>query len=261
MRVLIHDTLATLFFAQPARQGWLESNVVFDVRPGLAAADVTSHDAALIPSAEIARLAATHVVVSDVAVVFDGEGPIAMRAPVRPDEIDQSRIALNGVSGTAEILARATLESFYGIRATEFVQESAEARISLLEGIATLLPVEAGFQESLVRAWFILTGQPVVSHLLVAPKSWPPEQVSRLAATMTELCALGHARRSELRQAAANEAGVEREALVALFAKVRHALDEADRRALLMLLQHGNKGSAYPYVWSVDYFEGPAASE
>jgi hypothetical protein len=170
-------------------------------------------------------------------------------------------VALNDVSGTAEVLARATLEPFYGIRAAGFEPESAEAKVSLLEGIATLLPVEGGYQESLVRAWIIMTGQPVVSHLLVAPKAWAPERIGELVETMTALRAAGHARRSELRATVANEAGIERETLVALFAKFRYALEETDRRALLMLLQRGNKGSDYPYPWSVDYFEAAPASE
>jgi predicted solute-binding protein len=261
MRVLIHDTLATLFFAQPALNGWTESSDEFEVRPALAGGDVGPDSAALLPSAEIARLAESHLVVPDVAVVFEGEGPIAMRTPARPDEIDLAEVALNGVSGTAEILARATLEPFYGIRATGYVQESADATVSLLEGIESLLPVEGGVQESLVRAWFIMTGQPVVSHLLAAPKSWSPEQTNALIATMMALREAGHARRSELRASVATEAGIEREHLVSLFAKVRYSLEESDRRALLMLLQRGNKGSAYPYPWSVDYFAAEPASE
>lgn len=261
MSVLIHDTLATLFFAQPAQNGWIETDLTFALREELPARSIKPDDAALIPAAEIAHLAESHLVVPDVVVIFPGEGPIAMRVPVRPDGIEQTAVALNGASGTTEILARATLEPFYGIRATEYVAESADAMVSLLEGIATLFPAEAGFQESLVRAWFILTGQPVVSHVLVAPKAWSAEKTEHLADAMNALRAVGHERRSELRATAAREAGVERELLVPLFAGLRYRLEEADRRALLMLLQHGNKGSNYPYVWSVDYFERESVNE
>jgi predicted solute-binding protein len=261
MSVLIHETLATLFFAEPSRQGRVETDFTFALRDELPARAVKPDDAALIPAAEIAHLAASHLVVPDAAVVFSGEGPIAMRVPVRPDEIEQTPVALNGVSGTAEILARATLEPFYGIRGSDYVAESADAKVSLLEGVATLLPVEAGFQESLVRAWFILTGQPVVSHVLAAPKAWSGEKIEQLAGVMNQLRMVGHERRSELRAAAAREAGIERDLLVPLFAALRYRLDDADRRALIMLLQHGNKGSAYPYVWTVDYFERASAIE
>ena len=261
MRVLIHDTLATMFFAEPARKGWLETDVEFDIRTDLHAASVGADEAALIPAAEIAHLATTHLIVPDAAVVLQGEGPIAMRVPVRPDEIDVTPISLNGVSGIAETLARATLEPFYGIRASEYAAESAGAKVSLLEGITTLFPVEAGFQESLVRSWFILTGQPVVSHVLVAPKSWSAEQTEKLADAVVGLRAVGHEWRSELRASAASEAGVDRALLVPLFAGIRYLLEDADRRALIMLLQHGNKGSSYPYVWTVDYFERAAAAE
>ena len=261
MSVLIHDTLATLLYTAPVRLGLLAADVLFEIRDVVTAKDVNPDQAALIPSAEIAHLTGTHLVAPDVAVVFSGEGPIAMRTPVRPDEVDLTPVALNGVSGTAEVLARATLQPFYGIRVSDYFAASDAATVSLLEGAATLLPVEAGFQESLVRAWFILTGQPVVSHLLVTPKSWSPERNAALSETMTSLRTTGHDRRSELRAAAAADIGVERDLLVPLFAGIRYRLDDADRRALIMLLQHGNRGSSYPYVWTIDYFEAVRAGE
>lgn len=262
MRVLIHETLTTLYFAQPARDAPGAAGFDVEFRDSLGARGLQAGDAALIPAAEIAHLTASHVVVPEVAVVFDGSGPIAMRVPVRPDEIELTPVSLNGVSGTAEILARATLEPFYGIRTSDYaIGTAADAKVVLLEGVETLLPVEAGFQENLVRAWFVLTGQPVVSHLLVVPKSWPAAEIDKLAKTMTAMREQGHARRSELRAAAAESAGVQRDALPPVFATMRYALDAADRRALLMLLQHGNKGSTYPYVWTVDYVEAAPADE
>jgi predicted solute-binding protein len=261
MTILIHDTLATLFYAGPARNKWVESDLTFALRTELAARHVKPNDAALVPAAEMAILTETHQIVPGVAIVFPGDGPIAMRVPVRPDEVDLTPVALNGASGTAEILARATLEPFYGIRISDYLPESAEATVSLLEGTGTLMQIEAGYQENLVKAWFILTGQPVVSHVLATPKSWSPEETERVANGLAALRAAGHERRSELRLAAATEAGIDRDLLVPLFAGIRYKLEDADRRALIMLLQHGNKGSAYPYIWTVDYFERATASE
>ena len=94
--------------------------MAIDVRVGLAAADVTSNDVALISSAEATLLAETHVIVSDVAVVFDGIGPIAMRTPVRPDGVEDTVVRLLDVGPTAEMLARALLRPFFGITATSF---------------------------------------------------------------------------------------------------------------------------------------------
>jgi len=261
MTILVHDALATLFFAGPAKNKWTETELTFAMRTELAARNVKPDDAALIPAAEMAHLAGTHQIVPNVAVVFPGDGPIAMRVPVRPDEVDLTPVALNGVSGTAEILARATLEPFYGIRTSDYLPESAEATVSLLEGAGTLMPVEAGFQENLVRAWFVLTAQPVVSHVLATPKTWSSDRTERLANAMIALRTAGQERRAELRLAAATEAGIDRDLLVPLFAGIRYQLDDADRRALIMLLQHGNKGSAYPYVWTVDYFERASVTE
>lgn len=115
-------------------------------------------------------------------------------------------------------------------------------------------PPEAGYSEDLVRAWFILTGQPLVSHLLVVPKTADPAPVRDL---LVEARQVGHERRKELRKAAAERFDIDRERLVELGASIRFAMEEPDRRALMMLLQRGNKGSAYPYVWEVAYAGEP----
>ena len=87
--------------------------------------------AALVPSAEIAKLQSTHAVVPGVAVISESHGFIAMRVPVRPDEVGSTGVRLYGVSSTAEVLARATLESFYGIVPSSWTEDdSAKPRSS-----------------------------------------------------------------------------------------------------------------------------------
>ncbi len=104
-----------------------------------------------------------------------------MRSPVRPDEIDSASILLYDVSGTAELLARATIWPFYGIKAAAWSTEAnGSAAITIVDGIAALEPVEAGFSEDLVRAWFILTDQPVVTHLLAVPANAPEDDVAQV---------------------------------------------------------------------------------
>jgi predicted solute-binding protein len=255
VKLLLHNTITTAPLVYPFQAGWVAVSDGIELRPSLSAADIDGDTAALIPSAEIALLTETHLVVPDVAVVLDGRGDIAMRTPVRPDEIEGPVVRLYGTSGTAELLARATLESFYGIVAREWTgEETVDAQVVIVEGAEALRTPEGGFAEDLVRAWFILTAQPLVSHLLIVPKSADPEPVREL---MTAARTIGHERRKDLRRASAERFEIDREHPTELAAATRLSLEETDRRALLMLLQRGNRGSAYPYVWEIPYTDSP----
>jgi hypothetical protein len=74
---------------------------------------------------------------------------------------------------------------------------------------------------------------------------------------MTRAKAAGHEQRRDLRKAVAERFGVERERLTELAAGTRYALGESDRRALMMLLQRGNRGSSYPYAWQIEFAGDP----
>src|SRR4051812_37274374 len=98
----------------PITAGWIDAtgNIEVALEPGLTATRVGPDDLALIPSAEVLRLQTSHEIVSDVAVVADAVGAVAMRTPVRPDEVEAPLVRLFGSGGTAEMLARATLAPF-----------------------------------------------------------------------------------------------------------------------------------------------------
>ena len=255
LKLLLHDTITAAPLVYPLQAGWVAAPAGIEFRPALTAADVDAGTAALIPSAEIALLAGTHVVIPEIAVVLDGRGDVAMRTPVRPDEVEGPIVRLYETSGTAELLARATLESFYGIVAREWTTaESADAQVVIVEGAEAFRAPEGGFAEDLVRAWFILTAQPLVSHLLIVPKTADPAPVRDL---LTTARTVGHERRKDLRRAVTERFAIDREHPTELAAATRLALDEPDRRALIMLLQRGNRGSAYPYVWEIPYTDSP----
>jgi predicted solute-binding protein len=259
MKLLLHDTLATAPLVYPFQEGWVDSSSGVEYRGSVTAADVGQHVAALIPSAEISKLQSTHVVVPAIAVVSEGHGLIAMRVPVRPDEITATGVRLYDVSSTAEVLARATLQAFYGIVPASWSEEDvAGAQVVVVEGADALTAPESGFSEDLVRAWFILTGLPVVSHLFVVPNKTDSSKVIEL---MNEARSIGHERRRDLRKAVAERFGVDRDRLVELATSTRYELKETDRRALLMLLQNGSKGFRYPYVWQIAYHGEAAAVE
>ncbi len=261
MRLLLHGTLATAPFTHPLTAGWIEPGIAVSVVSTLSAADVSADDVALVPTAEAALLRETHRIVPDVAVVSGAEGAIVMRVPVRPDEIERTPIRLWEVSGTAELLARATLRSFYGILPTEWTaEESAAAQVVVVEGAEALRVPEGGFAENLCRAWVILTGEPVVTHVLVAPAAFARTDVVPALDTLTALREAGLARRRELRAHLAHAHDLAPDRLLALFADQRLSLERSDRRALLMLVQRGGRGSAYPAVADFGYLE-PGAGD
>lgn len=255
MKLLLHDTLATAPLVFPFAEGWIDATNV-EYRPAVTAADVGQHVMALVPAPEIAMLQSTHLVAPEVAVVCEGHGMIGMRVPVRPDEISAPTVRLYEVSSSAEVLARATLEPFYGIVPAGFTDEdSADAKVVVVEGADALIATEGGFSEDLVRAWFILTGQPVVTHLLAVPKEG---NSAAALETMRAARDLGHERRRDLRRSVAERFGVDRERIVELATSTRYELRPADRRALMMLLQNGNKGFRYPYLWQIGYLDDAA---
>jgi predicted solute-binding protein len=267
MRLLIDDTLVTSVYTLPFVSGWLTppDEIAIELVAGLDAAEVTPHDAALIPAAALAILHASHAVAGDVAVIAGGVGAIAMRTPVRADEVERTPVRLLQASNMADVLARATLESFYGITATAWVRddnvpEAAQAEVVIVEGAEALREPEAGFSEDLSRAWFILTGQPVVSHLLLVPRQLAATQRDRVIALLDAARAEGLQRRGEWRPRLADTLGISRERAAALWAAQRLRIEATDRRALFDLLAKGAPRASTLAAANVEFIE-PAATE
>ena len=110
-----------------------------------------------------------------VAVIADGNGAIAMRTPVRPDEVERHQCGFS-IRVASPSSWRATLRPFYGIEPTSWVRDGDSGggrEVVIVEGAEALREPEAGFSEDLSRAWFILTAQPVVSHVLLVPRALP----------------------------------------------------------------------------------------
>jgi predicted solute-binding protein len=255
VQLLIHDTLGTAPLAHPLTAGWLESPIPFEMRDRLTADDVGSA-AAVIPAPEIAALTDTHHIAPQIAVIAEEFGLVAMRVPRRPDQIDASPVRLWHTSSTGEILGRAVLEPFYGIQPAEWTTgEAADAQVVIVEGATALYPPETGYAEDLVRAWFILTGQPVVTHLLAVPNDASPADIDSVVSILDQAHTLSESRRRDFRREIATKYDLAevRDQLADTLKAQRYRLEESDRRALLMLLQHGNKGSRFPYPWELPY--------
>jgi len=261
--LLIDETFATATYTVPIASGWVSppAGLAVEIANRLTTDSASEERIVLAPATEILHLQQTHDVAAGIAVIADGNGAIAMRTPVRPDEVEATPVRLLDTSGVAELLARATLRPFYGIEPTSWVRDSdspeaARAEAVIVEGAEALREPEAGFSEDLSRAWFILTAQPVVSHVLLVPRTLPPnllrEALTFLDAARTE----GLARRPEWRPQLADREGVGRDRASAFWAAQRLKMELADRWALLDLLGKGSRGTSSPPPANVRFIDG-----
>ena len=263
MRLLIDDTFATGTYTVPITSGWISppEGIAVEIahRP---TPDSASEEAiVLAPASEILRLQQTHQIAGDVAVIADGNGAIAMRTPVRPDEVEATPVRLLETSGIAELLARATLSPFYGIEPTSWVRDgdaldAARAEAIIVEGAEALREPEAGFSEDLSRAWFILTAQPVITHVLLVPSALLPADLTNVLVFLDAARTEGLARRRDWRPQLADHQGVARDRASAFWAAQRMKLEPADRRALLDLLGKGSRGTSSPPPANVTFIDG-----
>lgn len=253
MALLLDDVFATAPLAEAVRANLIQGGFTFSLVEGLAADAVGPDDSALISAGELGHLQETHVVSPLLAVVFDRTAPAALRTPVRPDEVERTPIQLIDLPSSAELLARATLDPFFGITPAGFFREPVEdAQAVVVGGAMAMHPAEAGFDENLGKAWYILTEAPFVSHVLVVPKETSGESDLAAAALRTQ----AETSRRAIRGRIADRTGLDKEFLVTLYEQTRFSLEKSDRRALLMLLQLGNRlGEVGPYVSEIAFAE------
>jgi hypothetical protein len=255
MRFLIDDSLATSPLVEALRGDFLSLTIETDTRPGLTADGIAADEAALLPAGEYGRLASTHAIEPELAVVFDRLGPVALRTPIRPDGVEQTPIRLIDTSSSAELLARATLDPFFGITPSGFFREEApDAEAVVVEGAQALTPPEAGFSEDLAKAWYVLTSESYVSHILVTPIGLDDATRSDFVREAVSLREAAVEHRRAIRTRVVESTGLDRELLIALYDATRWSLDTPDRRALLLLLQLGNRrGEVGTYVSSLRF--------
>jgi hypothetical protein len=266
VRLLIDETFATATYTVPISSGWVSppEGVTVEATNRLTAASETEETIVLAPTSEILRRQQTHQVAGDVAVIADGNGAIAMRTPVRPDEVEATPVRLLDTSGIAELLARATLRPFYGIEPTGWVRdgnspEAGRAEVVIVEGAEALREPEGGFSEDLSRAWFILTAQPVISHVLLVPRALPPADLTNISAFLDAARTEGLARRREWRPELADRIGVDRDRASAFWSAQRLKLELADRQPLLDLLHKGSRGTSSPPPTNVVFIDGSSS--
>lgn len=246
MLLLLDETLATATYTLPLSAQWVEATPGLDIEivAGLSGEQVGADAAALIPSGSILHLQHSHEVAPEIALIANGQGAIAMRTPVRPDDVEATPVRLLNTSETALVLARATLRSFYGIEATRWITaegdpDAIRAEVVIVEGAEALREPEGGFSEDLCRAWFILHAQPVVTHVLAIPRELPPSERKAISTLLALARTEGLNRRREWRPDLAARQGIVSARAGEFWSTQRYELLPDDRAALLTLLQKG----------------------
>lgn len=251
LTLYIDDNLMTGMFSTPLREGWMETEVAYEVVPNLTADQVGRGDVALISVAESATLVDTHYIDPAIAVV-SGDPPastIAMRTPVRPDGIEESPIRMIDTSPTAELLIRALLRPFFGITAQDFVFDAddpaaADAQCVVIEGLLALTEPELGHQEDLVKAWFVLTGTSVVHAVTVVGVEADGGEAE--LGLLRSALDLGLDRKRDVRRILAGEdESIDREQFGIITNSLKYQLNAADAQSASNLLARGTWGTSW----------------
>lgn len=253
MTLYIDDALMTAQIRVPLEEGWVETDVPFEIRKNLRAADVGIGDVAVIAAPEATLMGRTHIIAPDVAVVAEAISAIAMRTPIRPDGVEETPIRMLDAGPTAEVLLRALLRPFFGITASTFVTDendpaAAEAQVVVVDGVLGLSEPESGFHEDLARAWFILTGQAVVHAVTVVGVEVEARGPELELDALKRAAGLGVERRRDVRRTIAEAGDVDRDRLVELTNRIRFEMTPADRQSLRNLMARGAWGTRYQRV-------------
>lgn len=252
MTLYVDHNLLTGMISTPLREGWVETEIPVEVAANLTADRVGRGDVALISLAEAASLVDTHFIDPSLAVVSgtapeEAISPIVMRTPVRPDGVDESPIRMIDTTPNAELLIRALLRGFFGISADGFVYDAADekaatAQVMVLDGPLGLTEPELGYQEDLVRAWYVLTGSPMVYAVAIVGVEADGGRAEM--DLLRQALAVGTERRRDVRRILATEdESVDRDKLAAITNSLRYQLDAAAIQSAGNLLARGTWGT------------------
>lgn len=237
----------------------------------------------LAPTAAVASVITTHVAVADLAIVAQTRGACALTTARRPDLLDGITVDARDVSQTTEILARIVARQHIGAEGWQFSREPAlGAPARLLEGneaITALIEAERARQaadepsddepaeaddearesepppggqiEDLARAWFVLTGLPWVSHLLLVERTLaaaPSPELRATVAALRQSLAAGQAQAAMVARTVASRLGLPAKALQPLLADRRYQLERLERESLRQLFLRANRAAGRPLM-------------
>ena len=266
LQLLLDDTPAIAPLTLALERGWATLPATVRTLPRVDATVARAQPAALVlvPIAEYAVLQDDYVIVPELACGGHHNAGSVLIGDRRLDTIDDPLVDLADVSRGTELLARATLLKFYGMAAAAWLRDGdtppphtgagidRRHTIEIREGGEALhlldAPGEAEVSD-LGRAWFILTGLPPVTHLLLAPQgALRTPALAALVAALPAALAAAHERRRELRRDLAERYGVSRDLLGDFYADQFLTLTGDAQKSLLALFPAGAWGMDLPTV-------------
>lgn len=235
MRLLVAESVLTTYLAAAAERPPATESLIPSV--GLTDPATDADAAVLVATGDLGAWLETHRVVPTSGVATTGRVGIALGTPVRADMIDEPVVWLRDVSTTARLLVRATFERFYGAPVVGWTTTGEGAQVVVVEGVEALRPPETGFRDDVGRAWFILNGVPVVTHLLLVPVGADPDVVGEASRWVQGTGGLDKDRRRKARERLATSTGISASELTELLAAVRTTLEPSDLDAAKLIFQ------------------------
>ena len=259
--LLLDDTPSIAPLALAHELGWISLPYPVETIASLTATTARAHPDALVfaPITAYPELQTSHTVLPILAGGSNYNAAIVLVADRPLPEIDDCLVDLGDSSRTAEALARGTLRKFYGINPLTWlrderpdgdslpvveVREGGEA-LHLLDEPGDRVVVDLG------KAWFILTGLPPVTHLLLVPDAVlraTPDLPQTLDAALTAATATLRERQDELRQELSKRYGVSLDLLGRYYDDQLPTLTGDAQKSLRALLTAASRSMGLPPV-------------
>jgi chorismate dehydratase len=192
----------------------------------------------------------------------------------RPDQLEQARVAISPSSQTGEALLKIIAGKYYGLNPKAFSVPTEAAALESLQSQADSCVISgeaamraAGwakakgyFVEDLTKAWWIMTGLPLPTHLLAVRKEWTRTEPEATTLTRSLMLAFRRAlqhsqdQRPTLLGRAADRTGLPTEALDDHYRLQRFELNEAHLRGLLEFYRRAAALGIIPLVEDLSFF-------
>ncbi|MCX2727305.1 hypothetical protein OO015_07310 [Thermomicrobium sp. 4228-Ro] len=243
-RSLIARLLAPFLEPVATDAGW-----EIRTRPDLTAAAIRAEPGiALLDTLEALALLPAAFIATDLAVFSQHTSAVALSTPERPDRIDRAAVSVAGCRPASTALARATIEPFFGLRVVEWQQEpgsETSAALRVVEDEAALVRLDEHHHD-LGRAWFILTGLPFVSHVLVCPADVAAETRQTFARWAQRLPDELRDRAAEIASDLAAERSLDAGRVLSYITEALNVLTPPARRAIEELLRRSRSALRPP---------------